>query len=58
MNFLLQIKKEEDTEVKEVLKQETFTMMRSLLELMTKEGESNGVDWLLIDTLKWIMASD
>ena len=32
MNFLLQIKKEEDVEVKEMLKKETFAMIKSLLE--------------------------
>ena len=37
MVFLLQIKKEEDAEVKEVLKKETFAMLKSLLEQLGKQ---------------------
>ena len=72
INFLLQSKKEEDAEVKETIKKEIFGMLKSLLERLGQQesdtaalpeavevhSKSTGLDWLLLNTIKWTMAYD
>ena len=61
MTFLFQIRKEDDTEVKAVLKEETYRMMRYLIESLGKqkwEDRGTGLDWILLCCIKWTMASE
>ena len=37
--FLLHFRKEEDTEIKDLLKQEILTLIRNLVELMSQNDE-------------------
>lgn len=71
MSYVAQMKKEDDPEIKEVMKTEIIGMINKLLEQIRTEApaeedpkfsasevQSTGVDWMLLDLLKWTIAYD
>ena len=60
MTFLIQVKKEEDKEVRDTIIEETHATVRTLIDkLVNTDSKTDAhLDWILISCVKWLVAAD
>lgn len=59
-SFLFQIKKEDDAQIREALISAIIGLIKTLVAKISEETEETApdYDWLLLNAIKWCMASD